>query len=297
MMKIPLFTIVIANYNYGRFIGDALRSVLTQSLKDFELIVVDGASTDNSLEVVKSYAGDELYAMQTCDGKGIHEWHVCQNLTWLSEKDQGQSDAFNKGFTFAHGKFLTWLNADDLFSDDALISIAKEIYKNPSSEWFVGSTTWVDEHLRIIRVFRAHRFSHLRAKYGFLSADGPSSFFTKALYCRAGGVDENLHYVMDIDLWNKFYFKCSACFRRTTNCVWIFRIHKDSKLSGADVSASQKAIENRNKARNESKLIWHRYGKRKGMASWVCHLVTTSFWDHVITWFLNRHLVGREIRK
>lgn len=296
-MKNPLFSIVIANFNYGHFIGDALRSVLTQSLKDFELIVVDGASTDNSIDVVKCYAGDELCVTWTYDAKGGHEWHVCQHLTWLSEKDGGQSEAFNKGFTFAHGRFLTWLNADDLFSDNALISIAKEIDRYPSCEWFVGSTTWVDEHLHVARVFRAHRFSCLRAKYGFLSADGPSSFFTKTLYCRAGGADENLHYVMDIDLWNKFYFKCSAHFRRTTNCVWIFRIHKDSKLSGADVSDSQKAIENRNKAKNESKLIWQRYGKRKGIASWVCHLVTTSFWDHIVTWFLNRHFVGREIRK
>ena len=93
-MNKPLLSIVIANYNYGRFLEEAIQSVLSQSCNDYELIIVDGGSTDNSVEIIKKYE-DKI------------AW-------WVSEKDKGQSDAFNKGFAHAKGKYLTWLNADDI---------------------------------------------------------------------------------------------------------------------------------------------------------------------------------------
>ena len=87
----PLLSIVIANYNYGRFLEEAIQSVLMQDAGDLaELIICDAESTDNSVEVIKKY-----------------EKHI---TWWCSEKDGGQSAAFNKGFSHARGKFLTWLN-------------------------------------------------------------------------------------------------------------------------------------------------------------------------------------------
>lgn len=93
-MSDPLFSIVIVNYNYGRYLDAAIRSVLDQSCGDKELIVVDGGSSDESVRVIERHA----------DRIG---W-------WCSEPDNGQSDAFNKGFSRARGRFLTWLNADDI---------------------------------------------------------------------------------------------------------------------------------------------------------------------------------------
>ena len=89
----PLLSIVIANYNYGRFLEDAIKSVLSQDMGDkVELIICDAASSDNSVEIIKKYA-DKI------------SW-------WVSEEDKGQSDAFNKGFAHATGKYGCWLNAD-----------------------------------------------------------------------------------------------------------------------------------------------------------------------------------------
>ena len=112
MQNNPLLSIVIANYNYGRFLEEAIQSVITQEGFDqCELIVVDGGSTDNSVEVIKKYS-DKI------------SW-------WCSEPDGGQSSAFNKGFRRASGRFLTWLNADDIFLPGALSAIMYEIRQHP----------------------------------------------------------------------------------------------------------------------------------------------------------------------
>lgn len=258
-MDTPLFSIVIANYNYGRFIGDAIQSVFSQNEDGVELIVVDGCSADDSIDRIKELAGRELRVEAVDDVKGHHKWHICEKLTWLSERDGGQSDAFNKGFSRATGRFLTWLNADDVFCPGALNAIHREISRRPGKEWFVGSTLWLDKDLRVKRVFRAHRFSRLRMRYGHASASGPSSFFSKRLLNSVGGVDESLHYVMDIDLWSKFYLLAGVKYYRTTADVWGYRIHEDSKMSGADVSRDEKALRNRERSRMEGEEMKKRY--------------------------------------
>ena len=114
-MNSPLLSIVIANYNYGRFLEEAIQSVLSQSCDDYELIIVDGGSTDNSVEIIKKYE-DKI------------AW-------WVSEKDNGQSDAFNKGFAQAKGKFGCWLNADDILMPNAIRAVVEYIKKHPKAEW------------------------------------------------------------------------------------------------------------------------------------------------------------------
>ena len=115
----PLLSIVIVNYNYGRYLKMALDSVLEQIVPEVELIVVDGGSTDDSVEIIKKYA-DQI------------AW-------WCSEPDRGQSDAFNKGFAKARGRYLTWLNADDILVSGAINAILRMLRKYPDCEWFTGN--------------------------------------------------------------------------------------------------------------------------------------------------------------
>ena len=116
----PLISIVIANYNYGHYLEDAIRSVIDQDVDDVvELIICDGGSTDNSVDIIKKY--DDKIA-----------W-------WCSEKDEGQSDAFNKGFVQAKGKYLTWLNADDVMFKGCLKKVLRILNEHPEEEWFTGS--------------------------------------------------------------------------------------------------------------------------------------------------------------
>ena len=279
----PLLSIVIANYNYGRFLEEAIQSVIAQNMGDkVELIICDAASTDNSVEVIKKYAnGLPPNTPLTTN----HQPLTTKITWWCSEPDGGQSAAFNKGFSHARGRFLTWLNADDILTHGALEAVSREIARNPGCEWFIGSSLWADVNLRVTHCFCAHRFSTLRARWGFLSAGGPSSFFTKRLLNAAGGIDESLHYVMDTDLWYKFYFLCGAKYRRTRHNVFVYRQHEASKMSGADEHTTERALENRRRAEEEGKVLDERYGRRKGFLYLLVQLLSMSLSDKLIaTW-------------
>lgn len=258
----PIISIVIANYNYGRFLEDAIRSVLAQGMKDqVELIVCDGGSTDNSLEVIRKY-------------KDAISW-------WCSEADDGQSAAFNKGFSHATGRYLTWLNADDVLMPGSLKAIVALAERYPKAEWLTGSSAYADRQLRITKCFQAHAFSELRARFGDLMVGGPSSFFTKDLLMRAGGIDESLHFLMDIDLWNKFYFKCGARYKRTGHYIFAYREHENSKMKGADISNDEVALCNRRRAHEESLRVARRYAKSSAWCRKIAAVLSFSPLDKI----------------
>lgn len=235
----PLLSIVIANYNYGRFLEDAIQSVLSQSCQDFELVICDGGSTDASVEIIKKYA------KELPPNTSYYEWITAQQalttngqrlttkLTWwCSEKDKGQSDAFRKGFAQSRGKFLTWLNADDVMLPKTIEKLKLGAEKYPKCEWFVGGCVWLDPLLRIFKCGRARHFSAYRAKFGNVSVSGPSSFFSQNLYDRVGGIDECFKYTMDMDLWLRFVIQGNAVYRLIASYVWGLRLHPEAKMSG-----------------------------------------------------------------
>ena len=222
-MNKPLLSIVIANYNYGRFLEEAIQSVLSQSCNDYELIVEDGGSTDNSVEIIKKYE-DKI------------AW-------WVSEKDKGQSDAFNKGFAQAKGRFLTWLNADDVMLPGVIEKLKYASEKHPKCEWFVGGVLWLNPEMKIFKCGRGRRMSKVRAKYGSVNVCGPSSFFTKELYVRVGRIDERFCYTMDTDLWRRFAIKEGVVFKPMIDYAWGLRLHSDAKMSGHKVASNGEILE------------------------------------------------------
>ena len=294
----PLFSIVIANYNYGRFLEEAIQSVVAQNMGDqVELIICDAASTDNSVDIIKKYANGLPPNVSYADWINNSSYHNSQIPPliswWCSEKDGGQSAAFNKGFSHAKGRFLTWLNADDIFTHGALKAVAHEIRSHPDCEWFIGSSLYANERLVITKCFCAHRFSVLRAKWGFLSAGGPSSFFTKRLLDAVGGIDETLHYVMDTDIWYKFYLKCGVKYRRTRHNLFAYRQHEASKMSGADEHTTMRALENRRRACAESEILSRRYGSRGCLSCRFVQIFSISLIDHLVSWWRNVNWRGR----
>ena len=234
-MNRPLLSIVIANYNYGRFLDEAIKSVISQDMGDkVELIICDAASTDNSVEIIKKYANGLPPNISYTDwiNSSNHNSQTPPLITWwCSEPDGGQSAAFNKGFSHAHGRFLTWLNADDVMLPGTIKKLKLAIDKHPECEWFVGGVLWLDPEMRVIRCGRGRPFSEIRYRCGNVSVWGPCSFFTKALLDSVGGVDERFFYTMDTDLWLKFACKAGARYLPFTDYAWGLRMHPDAKMS------------------------------------------------------------------
>ena len=228
----PIMSIVIANYNYGRFLEEAIQSVINQNMGEkVELIICDAQSTDDSVEIIKKYANGlppNTHSSEFCLPSSI-TW-------WCSESDGGQSAAFNKGFSHAKGKFLTWLNADDVLLPGTLKKLELAIKKHPDCEWFVGGVLWLDKSMKLIKCGRGRKFSEIRYREGWVSTWGPSSFFTKPMLDAVGGVDERYHYTMDTELWLRFASKLGARYRPFADYAWGLRLHEDAKMSGHNFS-------------------------------------------------------------
>ena len=226
----PLLSIVIANYNYGRFLRAAIESVVSQGMNDkVELIIVDGGSSDNSVEIIKKYAnGLPANTLLSTD----HQSLTTNISWWCSEKDKGQSDAFNKGFAHAQGKYLTWLNADDIMPKGCLEKVIHELERHPECEWFTGNLYRFTEDGRVIECAWGPNYlpKCLQKSGQPVAVYGPASFFTKELFERVGGMKLYQNFMMDTDLWMRFIV--TGVKQRRINCFcWAFRMHEESKTA------------------------------------------------------------------
>lgn len=203
----PKISIVTPSYNQAEFLEDAIRSVLLQSYPNLEYIIIDGGSTDGSVEIIKKYEPWLTY--------------------WVSEPDRGQSHAINKGFEKATGDIFGWINSDDYYAPGAFTHIAKMFLEN--------NTNWMSGVCHIIHSTGETVSSNSEPQefenwlLGCPLAQ-PSVFWRRELWQTVGGVDTNLHYSFDYDLWMKF----SGVQPKPTwtdRHIATFRIHPGSKTS------------------------------------------------------------------
>lgn len=212
----PFFSIVIPSLNQGVFLEKALISMFSQSDQDFEVILVDGGSSDSSLDVIKKY-------------KNRFSW-------WVSEPDTGQSNALNKGFSKARGRYLTWLNADDILLPDTLRNIKRyvgqyaEQHPLKRCDWIVGNLIYIDTKGDVLWCAKDGRWHPWLYQHAPVRVYGPSSFFTRELFLQSTGLDESLHYVMDTDLWLQFK-NLGFFYQKVDHYCWAFRVHGESKTS------------------------------------------------------------------
>lgn len=179
------FSIVIPSFNQGAYLEECLEALLQQAGQDTELIVVDGGSQDQSVQVIRRHA-ERL------------SW-------WCSEPDQGQSDALCKGFHRARGEWLGWINSDDLLLPGALDVVRAFLGSHPEAEWVVGGGRMIDAGGKLVRAYPGPR-RPLRAAdlspWTETWFGQPGCFFRRSLYERAGDtIAPDLHYAMDLDLW------------------------------------------------------------------------------------------------
>jgi glycosyltransferase involved in cell wall biosynthesis len=176
----PLVSIVTPSYNQASFLETTIRSVLEQDYPSLEYFVMDGGSTDGSVELIRKYA-DRLSG-------------------WVSEKDRGQGDAINKGLIGAKGQIVAWLNSDDYYLPKAISSAVKVFEQNPDAALVYGDMQAVDQNGQTHNVLRYSQYS-LEDLLCFQIIGQPAVFFRKEAYEQAGGLDVSFHYMLDHLLW------------------------------------------------------------------------------------------------
>lgn len=177
-------SIVTPSYNQGKFLEKTILSVLEQGYPNLEYIIIDGGSTDESVEIIRKYADRLTY--------------------WVSEPDRGQSHAINKGFERATGEIFGWLNSDDWYHPGALQAVADAFAANPEAGAVVGAGNYVDETGSVIDLNVPKGIS-LDSIYSWFDEYfwQPSCFFTHEAWMQCGPLNEGLEYAMDLDLWIK----------------------------------------------------------------------------------------------
>lgn len=187
--QFPKISIVTPTFNQGNFIEESILSVIGQKYPNLEYIIMDGGSTDNSMEVIKKYE---------------------QHITYFtSQKDDGMYDALNRGFKKATGEIMGWLNSDDLLLNKSLFTLADIFQNNADVEWLQGYPCMADESGRIVfqRPQRSSRFSFYRKEYHdgiFIQQE--STYWRRSLWEKSGAsISSDYKYAGDFELWMRFY--------------------------------------------------------------------------------------------
>lgn len=212
-MNQPKFTVVTPTFNQGQFIEKTIDSVLSQGYPNLEFIIIDGGSKDETVNVI-----------------GRYERHLAY---WVSEPDRGQSHAINKGMSHATGTYVTWLNSDDWYVNDALHALADLFQSNPACSVAVGRGQIVNSAGELL----ADKTPPENIDFEWISKwlmgnyfMQPSCAFTREAWTQSGGLNEDIHMAMDLDLWLKFAEK-GGSFARTEKLLSISLSHANAKTT------------------------------------------------------------------
>ncbi|MBP2134452.1 glycosyltransferase involved in cell wall biosynthesis [Methanomicrobium sp. W14] len=177
--EMPLVTVVTPSYNQGKFIEETILSVLNQDYPNIEYIVMDGGSTDETLEVLKKYNG---------------------RIVWFSEKDNGQTDAINKGLRMAKGEILAYLNSDDTYLPGAVSRAVNYFRENPDAKLLYGEGYHITAEGEVIERYPTEPFDFNRlAETCYICQ--PTTFWKREVIETVGLFDDKLQFCMDYDYW------------------------------------------------------------------------------------------------
>ncbi|MEW6614766.1 MAG: glycosyltransferase family 2 protein [Thermodesulfobacteriota bacterium] len=207
-LELPKISIVTPSYNQGQFLEETIRSVLLQGYHDLEYIIIDGGSTDNSVEIIRKYEPWLTY--------------------WVSEKDNGQSHAINKGWKMSTGEIIAYLNSDDTYKSGSVSYVAKYFQEHPEVDMVYSDIHIIDQQDKIIKPWSRKEFDlekYITDYNYYIPQQGV--FFRSSILEKVGFLDENLHFKMDRD----FFIRIGkiGVVKRIPEYLANFRTHPSAK--------------------------------------------------------------------
>ncbi len=206
---VPRVSIITPSFNQGEFLEETIKSVIAQKYPNLEYIIIDGGSTDNSVEIIRAYADHISF--------------------WCSEKDRGQCDAINKGLRMATGDYIGWINSDDIYYHQTLVETAAILAKNPDADIVFGNYDYIARDGAIVH--RRREIPYDFRVYFWTSTcyhANVAALFRKRCFEQFGLLREDLHYSMDFELYLRFGFK-GCKFAHTDRVLGAYRLHDASK--------------------------------------------------------------------
>lgn len=210
-------SVITPSYNQGQFLEETLLSVINQNYSNLEYIVIDGGSTDNSVEIIKKYEKNITY--------------------WKTEKDNGQTHAINKGFELATGDIIAWLNSDDVYCEGALNAVSEYFEYHPECQWLAGNILLMEANGQVY-IRKYPNSSRWLEKQAMFSIYQPNVFLRSSILFTIGYLKEDFHMTMD------FEWFCRIAQRYPIHIInkdlAKFRYHFDSKSSSAPNTKNQR---------------------------------------------------------
>jgi glycosyltransferase involved in cell wall biosynthesis len=209
---LPLVSIITPSFNQARYLEAAIQSVLAQDYPRIEYIIVDGGSTDGSVDIIRKY-------------ESKLGW-------WVSEKDKGQTDAINKGFARARGDILAWLNSDDTYEVGGVGAAVKYLLAHSQAGMVYADANFINEDGRVIGKFNSAQTDYRLLRQGYVHIPQQTMFFRASLWREVGPLDPSFYFAMDYDLWTRIAQSAPLVYLPQT---WAnFRLHTSGKTIAAD---------------------------------------------------------------
>ncbi|MCF7804250.1 MAG: glycosyltransferase [Candidatus Marinimicrobia bacterium] len=213
MKELPKISIITPSFNQGEFIEKTIQSVINQDYSNTEYIVIDGGSSDSTVEIIEQY-----------------EKHITY---WISEPDTGQSNAINKGLKKATGEIWAYLCSDDTYNEGVLQSVATVFQENPNCDLIYGGCNFINENNIVTRVKRPGEFNRKKLLMGNYLYQ-PSVFLRTNIFQRFGLFSEELNYSMDYEYWLRISKEANFCY--IDKILSNYRLHTNSKSMDQIVS-------------------------------------------------------------
>ncbi len=234
-----IFSIITPTFNQGKFIKKTIESIISQEGNFFiDYIILDGLSKDETVEIIKEESSKLIKIGSPIKINNIEFYKkentvFCKGISfrWLSEKDKGQSDAINKGFKMAIGNYIAWLNSDDYYTHNKVLSVVDQNLKNNNIVY--GGAIAKDKDGKEMWRHNPKEFSFYSSLFNQEGIPQPSIFWRREVFEKVGFLNETLHYGMDYDYWWRM-LHLRFNFYRIDDFLSVQVYHPDSKSSQGD---------------------------------------------------------------